>query len=147
MMIAETAARARREVRLTAFPIEWKQKYPRIHVMRWIVVGTVVAALTGNAQLGKLNPFGAGGLKGAQSALGQTVTSIVAYPLPLTVSVTRWAGKEANHLCTVLSVNCDINPTRNLHYKVRSPFVKAAGAPASRVLPSGPRTAIAARAP
>ncbi len=147
MMIAQTAAKARREVRLTAFPIEWKQKYPRVYIMRWIVVGTVVAVLTGNAQLGKLNPFGSSGLKGAQGAMGQTVTSIVAYPLPLTVAVTRWAGKEANHLCTVLSLSCDINPSRNLHYKVRNPFVKASGPPASRVVPSGTPTAVAARAP
>jgi hypothetical protein len=123
-MIPDTIAKARKQIRITAFPVEWKSKYPRIYVARWLAAGIVVAVLTGNAQLGKLNPFGSAGLKGSQSALGQSVTSIVAYPIPLTVAVTKWAGKEANHLCTTLSISCDINPTRNLHYKFRNPLVK-----------------------
>lgn len=130
-MIQDSLTKARKQIRLTAFPIEWKSKYPRVYVARWLAVGAVVAILTGNAPLSKLNPYSKGGLKGAQSALGQTVTSIATYPLPLTVSVTRWAGKEANHLCTTLSISCDINPKSNLHYKVRNPFVKTTAAPAA----------------
>ena len=127
-MIADTLAKTRKQVRITALPVEWKSKYPRFYVSRWIAVGAIVAVLTGNAPLGKLNPFGKSGLKGTQDAMGQTVTSIATYPLPLTVAVTRWAGKEANHLCTTLSISCDINPSKTFHYKIRNPLVKTPSA-------------------
>jgi hypothetical protein len=125
MVISNTLARIRREIRLTLLPITWKDKYPRIFFVRWIVVGSIVAVMTGNAQIGKLNPLGKAGRTGASSALGQTAVSVATYPLPLTIAVTRWAGKEANHVCVLLKINCDINPARNLHYKLRSPLVKS----------------------
>jgi hypothetical protein len=115
--------------------MEWKTKYPKIYILRWIAVGSVVAALTGNLPLSRLNPFGKAGRVGAQEQLGSTITSIILYPLPLTISITRWLGTEANHVCKVVGVNCDINPSRNLHFKIRSPVVKNAApkaAPASR---------------
>ena len=125
MIAGSPFVRLRKEARLTILPITWGEKYPRIYIMRWILVGTIVAVLTGNAQVKKLNPFGPGGRAGAQTAMGQTIVSVVTYPLPLTISLTRWAGTEANHLCTSLNINCDINPSRNLHYKLRTPFVKS----------------------
>jgi hypothetical protein len=129
MIAGSPFVRFRKEARLTLLPITWGEKYPRIYIMRWIVVGTIVAVLTGNAQIGKLNPLGKGGRAGAQSAMGQTIVSVVTYPLPLTIAITRWAGKEANHICTVLQINCDLNPARNLHYKLRSPLVKSSALP------------------
>ncbi|HEX9547030.1 MAG TPA: hypothetical protein VF942_06810 [Acidimicrobiales bacterium] len=129
MIAGSPFVKLRKEARLTILPITWGEKYPRIYIMRWIVVGTIVAVLTGNAQIGKLNPFGKGGRAGAQSAMGQTIVSVVTYPLPLTIALTRLAGKEANHICTVLKINCDLNPGRNLHYKLRSPFVKNTALP------------------
>lgn len=124
MMVSNTFARIRRELRLTILPITWKDKYPRVYFVRWIVVGSIVAVLTGNAPIKKLNPLNKGGRAEATSAMGQTAVSIATYPLPLTIAVTRWGGTEANHVCTVLKINCDINPSRNLHYKLRTPFVK-----------------------
>ena len=56
--------------------------------------------------------------------MGQAAVSVATYPLPMTISLTRWAGTEANHICVVVKINCDINPARNLHYKLRTPFVK-----------------------
>jgi hypothetical protein len=123
-------ARVIREIRLTILPIEWNRKYPKFYVTRWLVAGTIVAALTGNLPLSKMNPFAKNGRTVAQDQIGKSVTSIVAYPLPLTIAITRWLGSEANHVCTWIGVNCDINPGRNLHWKVRSPFVKATPPPA-----------------
>jgi hypothetical protein len=130
MIAGSPFVRLRKEVRLTLLPITWGEKYPRIYIMRWIAVGTLVAILTGNAQIAKLNPFGKAGRAGAESAMGQTVVSVITYPLPLAISLTRWFGKESNHACTLLAINCDLNPARNLHYKLRNPLVKSA-APAS----------------
>ena len=56
MVVSNTFARLRREVRLTLLPITWKDKYPRVYFVRWLVVGSTVAILTGNAQIAKLNP-------------------------------------------------------------------------------------------
>src|SRR3989442_4068043 len=106
-----------REARLTLLPITWAKKYPKIHLMRWAMVGTIVAALTGNIPLNRLNPFGPGGRKAAEEQMGQTVTSIIFYPLPLTISLTRWLGTESNHFCRFLGVSCDLNPGRNIHFK------------------------------
>ena len=124
MVVSNTFARLRREVRLTVLPVTWKDKYPRFYFVRWLVVGSLVAILTGNAQIAKLNPFSKGGRAQATSAMGQAAVSVATYPLPLTISLTRWAGTEANHICVALKINCDINPGRNLHYKLRAPFVK-----------------------
>jgi hypothetical protein len=138
-------AKVMRELRLTLFPIEWATKYPRIYILRWIAVGSVVAALTGNLPLNRLNPFGKGGRSAAQAQLGSTITSVILYPLPLTISITRWVGSEANHLCKVVGVSCDINPARNLHFKIRSPVVKN---PSARAAPAhGVRGTVTARAP
>jgi hypothetical protein len=138
-------ARVMREVRLTIFPMEWTSKYPKIYVLRWIAVGSVVAALTGNLPFNRLNPFGKAGRIGAQEQLGSTITSIILYPLPLTISITRLLGTEANHVCKVVGVNCDINPSRNLHFKIRSPVVKN---PSSKAAPAhGLRSTVTARAP
>jgi hypothetical protein len=139
-------ARVMREIRLTLFPMEWSSKYPKIYIIRWIAVGSVVAALTGNLPVNRLNPFGKGGRVGAQEQLGSTITSIVLYPLPLTISITRWLGNEANHVCKVVAVSCDINPSRNLHFKIRSPVVKNPTPKAAPAL-APVRGTVTARAP
>src|SRR2546429_5416204 len=50
-------AKVTREIRLTLLPIEWSTKYPKIYILRWIAVGSAVAALTGHLPLGRLQPF------------------------------------------------------------------------------------------
>lgn len=124
-MVQQTVGRLRREARLTVLPVTWAGKYPNFHFGRWIVVGTIVAFLTGNVPLARLNPFGEDGLRGVQSEIGRTMTSIVAYPLPLTISVTRWLGDQSNRLCSLIELSCDIDPARNLRLRVRNPVVRA----------------------
>src|SRR5260370_42290760 len=102
MVVSNTFARLRREVRLTVVPVTWKDKYPRFYFVRWLVVGSLVAILTGNAQIAKLSPFSKGGRAQATSAIGQAAVSVATDPRPLTISLTRWAGTEANHICLAL---------------------------------------------
>ena len=136
------------EARLTIWPIEWKGKYPTIHAVRWLIAGLIVAILTGNLPLSKLNPFGQS-RSSVQDQMGKTVTAIIAYPVPLSIAIAKWVSTESNRVCRWLGINCDINPGRTLHFKLRNPFVrtKALGSLNPAVNPAAANSTVTRQGP